>query len=123
MYNLHRPNLFETRYGSILRCTCCDRIQIVFRGHSLLVDENEFETLVRTLDRAWTQVREEEGQSQWRLQAGTDAGDVSILLPEPSLKALHELLQGAWAMYRLRNRIEAVASGAATDVLRDHVVR
>ncbi len=123
MHNAHGPHLFETRFGSVLQCTCCGRIQITFRSHTLLVDEEEFEELAHTLHRAWTQVRGAEGQNTWRLQASSDAGDVSILLPHSSLKALHGLLQGARAMYRLRNRVEAVASGAASDVLRDHVPR
>lgn len=124
MYNLHNPDLFETRHGSVLRCECCTRIQITFRGHVLLVDEDEFELLLQTVQHAWTQLREAEGTDQWRLQAETDGGEVGVVLTEPSLTALHELLQGAWAMYVLRERVAAAAtglSGRAPDVLRDHV--
>lgn len=120
MHNLHSPNLFETRYGHVLQCTCCDRIQVTFRQHTLLIDEEEFEVLTRTLRRTWRQVQDAEGQNQWRLQAGTDAGDVSLLLPEPSLRALHELLEGAWAMYELQKQLQALASGPARGVLKDY---
>ena len=125
MHNLHGPDrLFATRYGHVLQCTCCDRIQITFREHTLLVDEEELEVLTETIKHAWRRVREDEGPERWELQAGTDAGPVSITLSEPSLRTLHTLLQGAWSMYTLRERVQAVASGAegtAHDVVRDHV--
>jgi hypothetical protein len=125
MHNLHGPDrLFETRYGHVLQCECCDRIQIAFRDHTLLVDEDEFEVLVRTITQAHREVQDEEGPDRWRLQAGTDAGSVSLVLPEPALRSLHALLQGAWGMYVLQARVQAVASGregTAHDVLRDHV--
>lgn len=121
MHNIHSPNLFETRYGAVLKCQCCGRLQITFREHTLLLDEDEFATLVRTLHRAWEEVRADANADRWRLEAGTDAGMVSIVLSEPSLRALHTLLRGAWQMYTLRERVHAVASGRPHDVLRDHV--
>jgi len=74
MYNLHAPTLFETRYGTLVRCECCTRIQITFRDHVLLVDEAEFELLVQTVQRALTQLRQADGQSEWTLQAQVDNG-------------------------------------------------
>ena len=125
MHNLHGPDrLFETRFGHILQCKCCNRVQITFRDHVLLVDEDELELLVQTIHRAWTQLQQSEDESGWRLQAGTDGGPISIVLSQPSLRALHKLLQGAWDMYVLQERVQAVASGqagTAHDVLRDHV--
>jgi len=125
MHNLHGPDrLFATRYGHVLQCACCDRIQITFREHTLLVDADELEVLVDTIKHAWEEVRNAEGKDRWELQAGTDAGPVSITLSEPSLRTLHALLQGAWSMYALRERVGAVASGAegtAREVLHDHV--
>jgi len=124
MHNLHGPDhLFSTRYGHVLQCDCCGRIQITFHEHTLLVDEDELEVLTDTIKHAWEEVRDAEGQDRWKLQAGTDAGPVSITLTEPSLRTLHALLQGAWSMYTLRERIGAVASNAETaarTVLRDH---
>jgi hypothetical protein len=126
MHNLHGPDrLFETRYGDVLQCACCDRIQITFREHTLLVDEEELEVLTDTIKHAWETVRNTEGQDRWELQAGTDAGPISITLSEPALRTLHVLLQGAWSMYSLRERMRAVGGTAddrrARDVLRDHV--
>jgi hypothetical protein len=125
MHNLHGPDrLFSTRYGYVLQCACCDRIQITFREHTLLVDEDELEVLTNTIKHAWEEVRGVEDRDRWDLQAGTDAGPVSITLTEPSLRTLHALLQGAWSMYTLRERVDAVASGTdgtARPVLRDHV--
>ncbi|WP_263834839.1 hypothetical protein [Salinibacter sp.] len=124
MHNLHGPDrLFETRYGDVLQCACCDRIQITFREHTLLVDADELEVLTDTIKHAWQNVQDTDGPDQWQLQAGTDAGPVSITLSEPALRTLHALLQGAWSMYTLRERVGAVASGEqgeARDVLRDH---
>ncbi|WP_103027401.1 hypothetical protein [Salinibacter altiplanensis] len=126
MHNLHGPDrLFETRYGHVLQCACCSRIQITLREHTLLVDADELEALTDTIKHAWAKVRNEDGQDQWTLQAGTDAGPVSITLSEPSLYTLHILLQGAWSMYTLRERVWAVVGGAdnhrARDVLHNHV--
>jgi hypothetical protein len=49
---------------------------------------------------------------------------VKVRLTETSLAALHALLQGAWQMYVLDERLRAAGSGLAeraTDVVRDHV--
>lgn len=124
MYNLHNPDLFETRHGAVLRCECCSRIQITFRDHMLLVDEDEFELLVQTVRQALTRLRDADSEEEWHLQAEADNGTVGVVLTEPSLAALHELLQGAWAMYVLRERVTAAGSGLserALDVVRDHV--
>ncbi len=124
MYNLHGPDtLYSTRYGHILQCTCCNRVQITFRDHTLLVDEDELKVLVQTVKHARRKVKENEEQDHWTLHAGTDAGSVAIKLPEPSLHALSGLLEGAWSMYVLQERVRAVANdgmGAPTDVLHDH---
>lgn len=126
MHNVHGPDrLFETRYGHVLQCACCGRIQITFREHTLLVDTEELEVLCKTIARAWREIEDTEGSTQWELQAGTDAGPVSVTLTKPSLRTLHALLQGAWSMYSLRERVRAVAGSAedrrARDVLHDHV--
>lgn len=125
MHNLHGPDhLFSTRYGHVLQCDCCGRIQITLRDHTLLVDEDELEVLTETIKHAWRNVRDTDGPNQWKLRAATEAGPVSITLTEPSLRTLHALLQGAWSMYTLRDRVSAAASGTegtAHDVVRDHV--
>lgn len=126
MHNLHGPDrLFETRYGHVLQCACCGRIQITFREHTLLVDTEELETLCKTIAQAWREIEDAEGSTQWELQAGTDAGPVSVTLTKPSVRTLHTLLQGAWSMYSLRERVRAVEGDVddrrARDVLHDHV--
>jgi hypothetical protein len=52
MHNLHGPNLYSTRYGTVLCCTCCGRIQITFHGYVLLMDEAEFERFQTAVGRA-----------------------------------------------------------------------
>lgn len=125
MYNLHGPNnLYSTRYGYVLQCTCCDRVQITFRDHTLLVDEAELEVLVDTVKHARKKVKEDADQDHWKLRAGTDAGAVAITLAEPALQALSGLLEGAWSMYVLQERLGAIkedGTGTPEDVLRDHV--
>lgn len=125
MYNLHAPDcLFSTRCGHVRLLDDCTRVQIQFRDHTLQVDENELEVLVHTVNHAWRRVAEAAHQDEWTLQAGRKGGTVSIVLDEPALRALDALLQGAWSMYVLGERVAAVASGldgVAHDVLRDHV--
>ncbi|WP_103028564.1 hypothetical protein [Salinibacter altiplanensis] len=125
MHNLHGPDrLFETRYGHVLQCECCGRIQITFREHTLLLEVEDLEALTDTVKHAFRQVRDAEGQDQWTLQAETDAGPVTITLTEPSVQALNDLLQGAWSMYVLRERVAAISpdeDGSPEDVLRDHL--
>jgi len=95
--------IFQTENGKVLRCACCDCIQITFREHTLLVNEDELEVLTETIKHAWRNVQDNDGLNQWELQAGTDAGPVAITLSESSLRTLHALLQGAWSMYTLQN--------------------
>lgn len=108
--SLHEPYLFETRDGRVLRCACCGRIQIEFRGLTLLVDTDEFETLLGTLDEVLDRV-EDDNSGSWRLAAPTDAGEVSVRLEHGELRALHKLLDGAQAMRRLETELGAVAVG------------
>ena len=63
-------------------------------------------------------------QDSWGIQADTDGGPVKVRLTESSRAALHALLQGAWQLYVLDERLSAAASdlGArAPYVVRDHV--
>lgn len=108
--SLHEPYLFDTRDGQVLRCACCGRIQIEFRGLTLLVDTDEFETLLGTLVEVLDKVRDDNPGS-WRLAAPTDAGEVSVRLELGELRALHKLLDGAQAMHRLEAELGAVAVG------------
>ncbi len=126
MHNLHDPNLYSTRYGTVLRCNCCDRIQVTFHGYVLLMDEAEFERFQTAVERAHEreQAAADVDQDAWGIQADTDGGTVKVRLTESSLAALHALLQGAWQLYVLDERLAAAASGLAeraTDVVRDHV--
>ena len=124
-HNLHGPDrLFETCYGYVLQCECCGRIQITFLEYILLMYEDELEVLTDTIKHACKQVRSTESQDCWTLQTETDAGPVTITMSEPSLCALNALLQGAWSMYVLQERVAAMSSeenGNPEDVLRDHL--
>jgi hypothetical protein len=108
--SLHDPYLYETPGGRVLRCNCCGRVQIEFRRHTLLVDAEEFETLLASVVEVIEQMEEGEADS-WRLAAPTDAGDVAVVLGQGELQALYELLAGAQAMRRLGTRLRAVEAG------------
>jgi hypothetical protein len=125
MHNLHGPEcLFSTHCGHVRLCEPESRVQIQFRDHTLQLDESELEVLVDTVHHAWRRVAEAPNCDEWTLQAGRGGGTMSIVLDEAALYTLNALLQGAWSMYVLRERVNAVASGTdgfAHDVLRDHV--
>jgi hypothetical protein len=124
MHNLHDPNLYSTRYGTVLRCHCCDRIQVTFHGYVLLMDEAEFERFRAAVERAHDREQGAEEGSPWGIQADTDGGPVQVRLTEASLAALHDLLQGAWRMHGLDERLRAARTGLAErapDVVRDYV--
>jgi hypothetical protein len=108
--SLHDPHLYDTRDGRILRCECCGRIQIEFRGLALLIDAEEFETLLGTVVEVLDGV-EETDAGPWRLAAPTDAGEVSASFDAQELQALYELLAGAQAMRTLNERLTAVTEG------------
>lgn len=105
--SLHDPHLYDTRNGSVLRCACCGRIQIEFRGLTLLIDAEEFETLLGTVVEVLDELEGGE-DGGWRLAAPTDAGEVSATLDANELRALYELLAGAQAMRTLGDRLTAV---------------
>ncbi len=108
--SVHEPNLYDTRDGHVFRCACCGRIQIEFRGLTLLIDTEEFETLLGTLAEVLDEI-DEAASDSWRLAAPTDAGEVSIRLGVDELQALYELLAGAQAMRAMEERIGSVAMG------------
>lgn len=108
--SLHDPHLYDSRDGRVLRCACCGRIQIEFRGLTLLIDTEEFETLLGTLAEVLDEIDDESSDS-WRLAAPTDAGEVTIRLSVDQLRALYDLLAGAQAMRLLEERVGAVAMG------------
>lgn len=114
--SLHEPALYETRDGRVLRCACCERVQIEFRDHTLLVDAAEFETLLGTVVEVLDEVEGDDGRDGWRLTAPTDAGrEVSVAFGHDALRALYELLAGAQAMRTLGERVGAVAAGACRE--------
>ncbi len=108
--SLHEPHLYDTRNGHVFRCACCGRIQIEFRGLTLLIDTDEFETLLGTLAEVLDEI-DGDTSDAWRLSTPTDAGEVSVQLTRDQLRALYELLAGAQTMYTLEERIGAVATG------------
>ena len=108
--SLHGSNLYDTRDGRVFRCECCGRIQIEFRGLSLLIDAQEFEGLFGTLVRGLEERSGDEGNT-WQLTAPTDAGEVSVSLTLDELQALYELCAGAQAMRTLGERLGALANG------------
>jgi len=108
--SLHAPSLYDTHDGRVLRCACCGRIQIEFRRHTLLIDAEEFQTLLRSVVDVIEQMESSDADS-WRLAAPTDAGEVSIALGQRELQALYELLAGAQAMRTLGDRLQAVGQG------------
>jgi hypothetical protein len=118
-HNVHAPSLFDTRDGSIVHCACCGRIQIDFRGLTLLTTVDEFDTLCRTVAGAWEAVQEQDDARAWRLSAETDTGNVSVTLQLGELQALRRLLNGAYAMMTLRDSLTAVANGAQADTTVD----
>jgi hypothetical protein len=111
MHNLHSPNLYSTRHGTVLRCTCCDRIQVTFRHRVLLVEKADFESFRHTVHEAWTQLQQAADAGRCALRADADGGAVDIVLTDTSLKALKTLLDGAWRMYVLDEHLQAIASG------------
>lgn len=125
MHNLHGPDcLFATHCGHVCLCETKGHVRIQFREHTLQLDEEELEVLVDTVHHAWRRVADAADQHEWTLQAGHGDGTMSLVLDEAALYTLNALLQGAWSMYVLRERVQAVASGPegfAHDVLRDHV--
>jgi len=108
--SVHEPHLYDTRNGHVFRCACCGRIQIEFRGLTLLIDTDEFETLIGTLAEVLDEL-DVDASGTWRLSAPTDVGEVSIQLTLDQLQALYNLLAGAQAMRGLEERIGAVVEG------------
>ncbi len=108
--SLHGSNLYDTRDGRVFRCECCGRIQVEFRGLSLLIDAQEFEALFGTLVQGLEERGGDEGNT-WQLTAPTDAGEVSVSLTVDELQALYELCAGAQAMRTLGERLSALANG------------
>jgi len=108
--SVHEPHLYDTRDGHVFRCACCGRIQIEFRGLTLLIDTDEFETLLSTLAEVLDEI-DADASDSWRLAAPTAAGEVSIQLTVDELQALYDLLAGAQAMRALEAEIGAVAVG------------
>jgi len=108
--SLHSPNLYDSRDGRVLRCDCCGRIQIEFRGLALLIDAAAFENLLGTVIEVLNSLEGNEDAS-WRLSAPTDAGPVSATLNVEALRTLYDLLAGAQAMRTLHDQVEARAEG------------
>ena len=108
--SVHEPHLYETRDGHIFRCACCGRIQVEFRGRTLLADPDEFETLLGRVEGLADGI-EEKASNEWVLSVPTDEGKASLRVGSNEIDALHTLLVGAQAMRTLEERIGAVAVG------------
>ena len=102
-------HLFETERGAILHCTCCGRFQVTFDEIVLLLDAQDFQRLLRTVETAAKRVR---GVSSrwWRLYTPTDAGEVSVPVQSDELLELYDLLKGAAVMHELDDMLDAVTA-------------
>lgn len=108
--SVHEPYLYEIHDDRIFRCACCGRIQIEFQGRTLLMETEEFETLLDTLAGMRDRVDDTDAD-EWVLSAPTETGSEAIRLMREEVDTLHDLLAGAQAMRALEERIGAVAVG------------
>lgn len=95
--------LFETAYGSVRHCPCCDRIQVTFQDRTLLLDASYFEALVHHVAAADEQAPLRPHSGWWKLCTDTCAGEVAVLLRDNELAHLRSLLDGAAAMLELND--------------------
>jgi len=109
-HNLHGPDLYRTRRGSVLQCACCDRIEVHFGDFSLRMDVEQFDALCRTVAGAWESMQEEDATT-WRFTAG----DVSMSLSRADVRQLYILLAGAESMRVLRESLHAIDEGRVRD--------
>lgn len=116
-HNLHAPHLYRTPDGSVMHCNCCGRIQVAFRGLTLLITVKEFDGLCRTVAQVWEDIDPEEDVCSRRVSADTDAGEVSVTLQIDELRALRRLFNGAYAMMTLQYGLQAVANGAGRNTV------
>ena len=109
-HNLHGPDLYRTRHGSVLQCACCDRMEVQFGDFSLRMDVEQFDVLCRTVAGALESMQEKEADT-WQFTAG----DLSKHLSRAELRHLYHLLAGAESMRVLRESLHAVADGRLRD--------
>lgn len=96
------PCLFRTSQGRVIRCACCGRLEITFRGEHLRASPSDFQALAQTVAHARQEIQEtDDACSRWRLSTATEAGTVCVTFSRGEIEALHALLDGAAAMLEL----------------------
>ncbi|MEM6785822.1 MAG: hypothetical protein AAF624_19040 [Bacteroidota bacterium] len=101
----HTKTLYHTEHGHVLRCGCCDHLEIVFRQTHIRLRPDELEALVREAASVCTAHWEVGSLGVIRVTPPGTAVEVRLLLEREALQEWQDLLAGTAAMLELDDLI------------------
>ncbi|PEN13137.1 hypothetical protein CRI94_10845 [Longibacter salinarum] len=95
--------LFTTAHGSAIRCACCDRIEVTFRGIPFLLTEDDL-PVVQSVFQSIGEAEADPGDV-WEMSATTGNGPVTVHYRHRDLLEFGNLIDGTAAMLELEEII------------------
>jgi hypothetical protein len=102
-------SLFSTPHGSALRCACCGRVEVTFRGVPFILTPDDLPAIQSVLRRVVE--TDADPDDVWEMQARSKSGPITVHYRYGDLLELADLIHGTSAMLELEQILEEVEAG------------
>jgi len=99
-------SLFSTPHGSALRCACCGRIEITFRGVPFILKADDLPAIQSVLRRVVE--TDADADDVWEMQAHTGTRPITVHYRYGDLVELADLIHGTSVMLELEEMIDGI---------------
>ena len=109
-----RPYLFRTRFGSVLKCDCCGRLELRYLDVHIIVSEEEFNAMRGALTRLEAERAKHPQTTGWRLTTYEDGRACPVQYAAVDVVRLHTLVEGAAAVIELAHVLSECSIATTT---------
>jgi len=115
-HSLNDPSvIFQTPNGKVLRCACCDRLEVVFGNIALAEEPVLFERLRQIVKQLDLDALESRVDGDRPILLSVDGEKLAFRFTRAEAVELHELLDGAAAMLELGTMLDETLRLDASD--------
>jgi hypothetical protein len=106
--------VFQTPNGKVLRCACCDRLEVVFGNISVAEEPALFQRFRRAVKQLDARATESRADADRPLLLSVDGDRLAFRFTPEEARELEELLDGAAAMLELGEIVDEALNGDAS---------
>jgi hypothetical protein len=100
------PPIFQTPNGKVLRCSCCDRIEVVFGNISVAEEPYLFDRFRRLVKQLGVDTQARQHDDDRPVLLSVDGDRFAFRFTPAEVHELEELLDGAAAMLELDEMLD-----------------